>query len=139
MSRHTQTEEIEVEYAPGHVSRVQVSNGVVPRYVMCKLIQRPDGKWQPVPVDFSGTIRLTTDLPRKLGLDVTYYCLRRLVVAGFIKAYTLGSKMTLIDLESLNTHLQRTRTDLDNGFWTQERAALYREAHGPMKNGFAGE
>ena len=124
---------IEIEIAPGMIRRAALVGGVVPQLVLAKVVRLPSGRYVLTPTDFCGTVRLSYSLPRKLGLDCTYYCLRRLIVAGFIKASTVSDKTTLIDLQSLNEHLANTRTDAPVPFWTSERVRAYMDAHGGIK------
>jgi hypothetical protein len=124
---------IEIEIAPGMVRQITLADGIVPQLVLAKVVRLPSGRYVLTPTDFCGSVRLSYSLPRKLGLDCTYYCLRRLVVAGFIKASTVAEKTTLIDLQSLNEHLAATRTDAPEPFWTRERIRIYMDAHGGIK------
>lgn len=134
---HPQT--IEVEFSPGRISRVELVDGVLPQIVLARLVPKAGGGYHLVPVDgLSSTVRLTVGLPRKLGLDCSYNTFRRLIVCGLIKARTLAFNTTLIDIASLNEHLQLTRTDKGERFWTRERIEAYSLSLGPLKGGFCG-
>ncbi len=127
---------IEVEISPGRTCRCRLVDGVIPQIVLARVVPRAGGGYHLVPVDdLSATVRLTLGLPRRLGIQCGYNTFRRLIVCGMIKARTLSFKTTLIDLASLNEHLQRTRTDRGERWWTRERIEAYNLSLGPINEG----
>lgn len=128
------TTHIEVELYPGTIRRVRLINQCLPQLVLARYVRQADGSMKLVAVGdaVSGTVKLTHGLPRKLGLDCSYFVFRRLIKAGFIQANVFARGVTLINVASLNDYLQATRTDSRTPFWTPEKRALYTQADGGL-------
>lgn len=124
--------EILVEYWPGMVSRVSIpsSRPRPPEYALCRYVLRKDGIFQLVPVSWHGFTKLTTRLPKQLGLGCSYRVLYRLVAAGIILAHRVNRQCTLIDLGSLYDYFEAVRTDADEPYWTPERRLDARQVGG---------
>jgi hypothetical protein len=126
---------VRVELAPGRIYEIQVPVNDVPRFILARLTRRADGLYQVTPVEWTSKVRLTKKLLRDLGLDISDHVVRRLIKAGFVEGSTISPLVTLIDLESLKAHIERTSSGGDSAFWTAARVDAYRTAFGPLKEG----
>jgi len=124
---------LQIELAPGRICEIRVPVNAVPRYVLARLSRRGDSLYQVTPVEWTSKVRLTKKLLRDLGLDISDYVVRRLIKAGFVEGSTIAPLVTLVDLESLKAHIERTSSSSENGFWTRERVDAYRTAFGALK------
>ena len=113
-----------VEIAPGSETEVSIPREAVPRYGFVQLMRQNDGSYLPVLKTWSETIRMRSDTPSALGLDISYNTMKRLIVSGFIRGSLIAPDTCLVDLVSLFEHINATR---DFEFWTQERIREYRD------------
>ena len=121
-----QSSGIMMEIAPGKpIPALEIPRTAVPRYGMVRLSRQPDGSYIPVLLTWGQTVRLTGRLAHEMGFDADYNTLMRLYMAGFIKGHRMAPGVTLLDLQSIYDHLERTR---DPEYWTEERRAQYRKA-----------
>lgn len=124
--------EILVEYWPGLISRVSIpaDRPAPPEYALCRYVKRRDGVYQLVPISWNGCVRLTTRLPRQLGIGSCYRVLYRLVASGLIVGYRVGRAHTLIDLGSLYDHFMSCSTEaqLAAPYWTPDRRLEIRDS-----------
>lgn len=89
------------------------------------------GTYMPIVRTFQARLRLTKDIGKALGVGLpdtedsraAYDTIRRLIMAGFIKAGQLGPGGVELDLTSFWAHYQATRKP---GFWTPERRRQYK-------------
>jgi len=102
----------------------------VPRYVLGKLLQNPDGSYNIVPVnEWAGWVKLhdiagDVDMP-----DLSAQSLRRLIIAGFVDGMQPTPGIQLINLDSLFEHLARVRIDdPDDSWWTPARRRAWAAA-----------
>lgn len=88
------------------------------------------GAYIPVVRTFQSRLQLTKDIGKYLGVGIPdnpatqaiYRTIRRLIMAGFIKAGQLGPGGAELDLLSFWQHYNATRKP---GFWTPERRRQY--------------
>lgn len=113
-----------VEIAPGEKT-ADLPRTAVPKYGFVHLMRQPDGSYTPVLQSWGEMIRMTSDLPHRIGLNTDYSTLRRLLIAGFIKYRHFSPGTILIDLQSLYEHMDACK---DPEFWTPERIKRYRQA-----------
>lgn len=119
---------IKVEFAPGRFMDVPYEQSP-PQWCLAKLARQPNGTYILVPVQWHTMVRMSRRLCRNLGLDFAEHSLRRLVRAGFVRGHMVGPNTTMVDLESLNAHIEATRVDDGKEpFWTAERVRRYRDA-----------
>jgi len=59
-----------VEIAPGSETEVSIPREAVPRYGFVQLMRQNDGSYLPVLKTWSETIRMRSDTPSALGLDI---------------------------------------------------------------------
>lgn len=100
-------------------------------FVSWHALRDGSGTYMPIVRTFQARLRLTREIGKLLGVGlpdtessrVAYDTIRRLIMAGFIKASQLGPGGVEIDLQSFWAHYQATRKP---GFWTPERRRQYR-------------
>lgn len=113
-----------IEIAPGKRMADQVPRADIARFGFVSLCRLPDGNYMPVLKTWGQTVRLTSDLFRDLGLDVSYDTVRRLINGGFLRVRRIAPNSIVLELESLYDHLEAVR---DPEFWTEARIKAYRE------------
>ncbi|MDR2463578.1 MAG: hypothetical protein LBD30_07345 [Verrucomicrobiales bacterium] len=113
----------EVEIAPS-IKVESLPRGVVPRYGITQLMRETDGRYLPVLCLLEGNIRLTVDIGKRLGVDISYQTIHRLILGGFVEGRYLAPNTCLLNLGSFWRHYQAT---LDPEFWTPANLARYRE------------
>ena len=113
-----------IEVSPGKFTADQVPRAEIARFGFITLMRLPDGNYMPVVKTWGQTLRLTEDLCRNLGLDVSYDTIRRLINGKFLRVRRVAPNSILLELESLYDHLEAVR---DPEFWTPERIKRYRE------------
>lgn len=123
-----------VEVAPGQFVAV-LGREAVPRYGIIRFDRRGND-WIPVFVGWGKKIALrkffrpdaTGQEPHPilqcLGLDLSYNSILRLFKNGFIRGSMPVPHRILIDIESLNRHLEESS---DPDFWTPERVKQFKE------------
>lgn len=122
--------EITVEVSPGLRRHVKVPKGRPPKFLVQRLVKNGrTGEYFCIPTAPHGPcIRLGKNTPRDLGLPIGIMTLKRLIYAGFIRAYRLGPFTTLVDLASIWEHLHATEVHPSKPlFWTQEKCLKYSE------------
>jgi hypothetical protein len=112
----------EVQIAPGTGTHTLIPRSSVPRYGVVRLLANQDGTFDTSLLTWGEMRRLTTDLPAKLGLDISYNTLKRLVFSGFVAGSRPAPNTILIDLGSLATHMEACA---DPDFWTPSRVARF--------------
>lgn len=120
---------VECEIAPGKVIKTKVPRECLNSYGLVRLARQPDGRQMPELKTWQQWVRLTDDLPERLGLDMDSDTLRVLCYAGFVKASRPSPFVTLLDVQSLLDHLEATTGDNAATWWTEERRIQYRQAY----------
>jgi hypothetical protein len=105
------------EIAPGKHAVVKLPAAMLQTFGMVKLEKRPDGSFYPLLQTWEQEVRLTDDLPEKLGLDIDASTLRVLVYAGLIPGSRVTPFVTWINMQGLLDHIEATRGDLAAEFW----------------------
>lgn len=114
------------QVAPGEYAAAEIHPDDVPRYGIVRLMRQADGTYVPVLRNHGQYIRISEDLPEKLGLKgIAFKTLYRLVAAGFVACSRPAPNVILVDVLSLSEHLQATR---DTEFWTPERRRIWSDA-----------
>jgi hypothetical protein len=123
-----------VQYAPGQWAAV-LGSQPVPRYGIVKF-QQVGKDWRPQFVGWGKKIALRKffipdatgkevhPVMHSIGLDLSYNSVLRLYKNGFITGSMPVPHRILIDIESLNRHLQEAS---DPDFWTEERVKRFKE------------
>lgn len=114
-----------IEITPGEFRECKVARGALPRHGYISLMRLADGNYMQVLNSWGETVRLTEDLLRQLGIDISPDTLRRLMNGDFVRWTRPAPNTTLLDLASLHAHLEACR---DPDFWTEERVRKYRDA-----------
>ncbi|MES2707139.1 MAG: hypothetical protein V4726_11115 [Verrucomicrobiota bacterium] len=86
---------------------MELPREAVGQYGLVKLVLLPDGTLKAIWKSWNATMRITRDLPRRLGLDVDFGTLHILVRSGIVRGSKFSPFTTLIDLDSLMTHIRR--------------------------------
>lgn len=124
-----------IEYAPGQYAAI-LAPEIIPRYGVVVFQHVGKNEYRPKIVGWGKMIslyrffreRATGNEPhpvlRRLGLDLCYNSVLRLYKNGFVKGCMPVPHRILIDLESLNRHLQEAS---DPDFWTEDRVKRFKE------------
>lgn len=121
-----ETTPVRVELAPGREVVMRLPREAVGKWCLTRIMLDGEGRLRVHLPSISRTVKLTKDLPGRLGLDIDVMTLRTLVYAGFVASSRVSPLCTLVDLDSLMRHIEATR---NRDFWTPERVARYREAY----------
>lgn len=118
---------VRAELTPGRVAgAVEIPRDTIPRFGVVEILQARDGSVVPIIKNWGQKIRLTHDLPRRLGLDLSRSSLLRLMRADFIRYHQVTPGTILLDVASVAEHVAATQNGQE--FWTPERIRRYREA-----------
>lgn len=117
------------EVSPGKKVPLRLPREVLSTYGLVKLSSRPDGSQFPLLKTWSRHVRLTDDLPERLGLDIDHSTLRVLCYSGLVKCSRPTPFTTLIDMHSLLEHMEATEGENAAEFWTDARRLQYRQAY----------
>lgn len=117
------------EVAPGQMAEMQVPREAIDRYGLVKMMRLKDGTVRPIMRTWSSMMRITRDLPRQLGLDMSVHTLHVLVRSGLVRGSKPAPSTTLIDVDSLMRHIQQTTGERARDYWTAERHRQYQEAY----------
>jgi hypothetical protein len=120
---------VDCEIAPGQTIRTKVPRECLTAYGLVRLNKQPNGNRVPDLKTWQQYVRLTDDLPSRLGLDIDSDTLRVLCYAGFVKASRPTPFVTLVDVQSLLDHIEATSGDNAAAWWTEERRIQYRTAY----------
>ena len=104
------------QIAPGKFS-FDADITVLPKIVVADLVPVGGDLYRRVDRKHERRLRLTEDLPAKLGLGCSYVTLFRLVHGGFVKGERIAPRTTTFDLESYYAHRERCK---DPDWWKQE-------------------
>ncbi len=119
---------VRAEIAPGEVVQAKdIPRDALPRYALVRLAWAKDGTAVPLLNHYGQYVRLTEDLARSIGIDISYKTLVRLIEEGFVKAARPAPNTYLVDLASLIEHV---RVTMEPGWWTPDRIKRYRRAIG---------
>ena len=118
----------ECELAPGKRGSVKLPSEALTKFGFVKL-KRKDGGLFPVLKTWQGVVRLTDDLPEKLGIGMDSQTLRTLCYAGFVKSSRPTPFVTLIDIQSLLDHIEATTGEGAGEFWTEANRRRYARAY----------
>lgn len=121
------TQEVRVWLSPGTPTLVKLPRKQMPSILVGRLLttNRNDYFFRPMNWPF---LMRAHHLPQRLGICVSDRTVRRLAMAGFVKAVFLAPGCMLIDLQSLYDHMQASSGEDGAWWWTPERVARYREA-----------
>lgn len=103
-----------------------LSAEIAPRVGIADWIAVGDGSYKPVVRIHAKMIRLTEDLPDKLGLGIGYQTMLRLMRAGFVEYEQPAPRTYLVNLQSYYDHVRRCKEDPE--FWGGERLKRYLQA-----------
>lgn len=124
-----------VEYAPGQ-SAVILGRENIPRYGVVLMERTAKNEYRPRFVGWGKKIALRKffrpgasgsephPVLQCLGLDLSYNSVLRLYKNGFIRGTMPVPHRILIDIASLNRHLEEAS---DPDFWTEERVRQFKE------------
>lgn len=115
-----------IPVAPGVSIEDARGKAHVPSLGVVNLVRQKDGSLIPMLRTWKPYVKLTVDLPEKLGLDLTYRTLRTLILAGFVDARAITPRQTLVNVGSLFAHFDAVR---DPEFWTPERVKAWEDAN----------
>lgn len=115
-----------IEIAPGEtIPRPELAKHV-PEFGIVRMQREANGQLTPMLRTWKPEVRLTKDLPGKLGLEMDYRTLLRLAIAGFIESRRPAPRLTLISIPSLVSHMDACR---DPEFWTPARITAWNAAN----------
>lgn len=120
---------VDCEIAPGQKIKTKVPRECLTSFGMVRLNQQPGGHRVPDLRTWQRLVRLTDDLPARLGLDIDSDTLRVLCYAGFVQASRPTPFVTLVDVQSIMDHIDATSGDNAATWWTEERRIQYRQAY----------
>ncbi len=116
---------VPVEISPGKTAMMKVPRNKVGVFGLMKVSVGQDGaaslKWK----TWHTRVALTKKLPAQLGLPCHVDTLRCLVNAGIVKGERVTPGLTLIDLDSLVTHLEASSGPQAREYWDEERTRAY--------------
>lgn len=118
-----------LEIAPGRMCEA-LTFRQVSRYAIAEFIPAAPGEYRPVARIKNATVRVTSVLTEKLGLGSDTSTLRRLIRGGFVEGWHMAPRVYVVDLQSLQAHMERVRKCADEGtdFWTEENLTRFRSA-----------
>jgi hypothetical protein len=131
----TAVEPVNVWLSPTVKFVVKIPTHKPPRVVVATMVKDPQSnQFFMRPMNWPFLMR-HWKLPERLGLPFDEKTLRRLAIAGFVKAVWLAPSTLLIDVESLWEHMQSTSGEDGFLWWTADRRARYQEAVSMTRNG----
>lgn len=119
---------VRVEVAPGKMALMNIPRKKVGKFGLMKVVIRGDGTPLIVWKSWHTKVKLTRDLPAKLGIDVHVETLRALVYAGIVDGVKFSPSLILIDLDSLAHHMEQATGAGARDYWTAERQDAYSQA-----------
>lgn len=123
----------EVEITPGHHVRIPIPDEEPARHYYAHLIRHGDGSWSVESISQDATVRMTHDMPKRLGLDIPRTTFYRMLRAQLIASYRVTPTRTLISLNSLLRFLRAVRVDPERPtYWTRERRLALDAAYGSL-------
>jgi hypothetical protein len=123
-----------VQVRPGVWQEVSFPARAAARWGLVRLRGGSGGTLTPDLTTWTGWYRLTENPERDLGLPVSRQFLTILGLGGFIRVRRPSPAVTLIDVESLYDHLQRTEGDKAVEFWGRDNIAKWEEAIKAYRN-----
>jgi hypothetical protein len=110
---------------PGDIVNLHGQPDDVARYGVVRMLRRQDGSYMPVIKTYSRWVKLTATTLIDLGLAncLSRQTIDRLIQCGVIDHSQPSPQIILIDVDSLLSHLERTR---EPGWWTDERRKAFR-------------
>ncbi len=124
-----------IEYAPGQFAAV-LGREMIPKYGIVRFDHVGNNQYRATLVGWRKMIALWKffrpdasgsephPILLQLGLDLSYNSVLRLYKNGFVRGCMPVPHRILIDIESLNRHLQEAS---DPDYWTKDRIARFRE------------
>ena len=106
-----------IEVVPGKSVMPAPEDLDLPKVALVSWQKIGPSEYRPVVRIHERWVRLTQDLPEKLGMGIDYKTLMRLIKAGFIASRRPGPNTTVIDIESWFSHLLATS---DPEFWSRQ-------------------
>lgn len=111
------SEPLHAEIAPGKFT-FDAGPEVLPSIVVADLVYVGGDTYKRVERKHARRLRLTMDLPVKLGLGCSYATLFRLIYGGFVVGERISPRSMSFDLQSYYAHRSRVRSD--PGYWDEE-------------------
>jgi hypothetical protein len=110
---------------PGDIVNLSNIPADTSRYGVVRMVRNADGSYTPLIKTYTRWMRLnaTTLIELNLHGALSRDTIQRLIDCGIIKTSMPSPQVTLIDVDSLLTHLENTRTP---GWWTEERRKAFR-------------
>lgn len=110
---------------PGQIVNLTGQPANVARYGVVRMKRNPDGSYTPIVKTYTRWIKFSPAMMVELHLHnvLSKETIRRLIDCGVVDASHPSPGITLIDVDSLLSHIERTR---DGDWWTPERARRYR-------------
>ncbi len=115
-----------IPVAPGVTIEDARGKANCPSLGVVNLVRQKDGSLIPMLRTWKPWVKLTVDLPEKLGIELSYRTLRTLILAGFVDARAITPRQTLVNVGSLFAHFDNVR---DPEFWTPERVRAWEDAN----------
>lgn len=107
---------IQSEIAPGKFT-FDADPVLLPGIIVADLVPVGGDLYRRVERRHERRLRLTEDLPAKLGLGCSYQTLYRLIYGGFVKGERISPRTMTFDLESYYEHRKRCQ---DPEWWKQD-------------------
>lgn len=105
---------VTVEVVPGK-RVVGLSDAAAPRVAIADWLPVGDGSYKPIARIHTKLVRLTEEMPEKLGLGIGYRSLLRLMQAGFVDFEQPAPRTYLVNLQSYFDHVKKCKADPE--FW----------------------
>lgn len=111
--------------SPGDIVHLSNIPADVSRYGVVRMLRNGDGSYTPLIKTYSRWIKLDQKTLIELNLHncLSRDTMQRLINCGVIKTSMPSPQVTLIDVDSLLSHLENTRVP---GWWTDERRKNFR-------------
>ncbi len=110
---------------PGDIVNLSNVPADTSRYGVVRMVRNADGSYTPLIKTYTRWLRLNAQTMIELNLHgaLSRDTIQRLINCGVIHTSMPSPQVTLIDVDSLLTHLENTR---DPGWWTAERRKAFR-------------
>ena len=117
---------VKVQVAPDGEFHPWPEHLPVPRVGTMEWVQQPDGSYRPMIHTHPVWIRMKEDITEELGLGLSYFSLRRLMRAGFVRSKQVTPGQYAFDLQSFFRHCAAVQADPE--FWDQKRIKRFMDA-----------